>query len=126
MPVTTILLLPHPEHRERLLAPGAPICVRRAPGYDFGWITRTDMTVGYEDGAYYPLRDYQTAHLVLARDGAVVPEGVDRLARVTGWNPSDVESCVTILLTSGRRCARWAEPPGSLVLLDERGEVVGG
>lgn len=146
----TILLLPHPEHRERLLAPGAPVRVTSAPHNhasatgDEGWVFATEdgrLWVGWTEGYWaddvtvIDPDEYGLA-LVLARDGAVVPEGVDRLSRVSGWAREPIEAKIRTLLG----CPLEGEPAlartfdsndgideqGSFVLLDERGEVVGG
>lgn len=79
--ISTILLRPHAGARERLLAPGAPVWVTGARR-EVGWTVTNRPTVAFESGTYYDLSDYHTPHLVLARDGAEVYEGTDRLRRV--------------------------------------------
>ncbi len=74
--VRTILLLPHESTRAALLAPGAPMYdagLRR-----FGWAIPGGWSSG--DGVDQVLD--ADCHIVLARDGAEVYEGTDRLRRV--------------------------------------------
>lgn len=135
--ISTILLLPHAATRERLLAPGAPVYddVCRAYGWTIpgGWTTGEDVE-HYDAPPLSRTLDVDgDCHLVLARDGAVVPEGVDRLARVSGEPRTDIEDDTTDILearTDGmmRRRAisylvRHVASLGELVLLDAAGEV---
>lgn len=76
-----ILLLPHESTRAVLLAPGAPVAADLG-GWTFGWtvpenrVIQDDGDVGDADSVRRP------RHLVLARDGAEVYEGTNRLRRV--------------------------------------------
>ncbi len=98
--IAHILLLPHESTRAALLAPGAPVWIPAGLGEDaeFGWSVGRDVpqSDGVGEGAEHlecvPVAwasvgvghaDPAMLHLVLARDGAVVPEGSDRLARVS-------------------------------------------
>lgn len=127
-----ILLLPHRDTRAALLAPGAPVCcwVRDGKVCVYGWVgpkTRVAWEDGWDDG-----EDISAfgliggCCLVLARDGAVVPEGVDRAHRVTGRRLGP--SVVHVLADSHGAwiAALRAEvaPFGTPVLLDESGTEV--
>ena len=142
-PIATILLLPHAEHRERLLAPGAPVYdkVLRVWGWavptpsgspaPYGWIDNDADTLGLR--RFPP--DSDTC-LVLARESAEVYEGIDRAGRVL-WEQriraATLELEVRIVL--GRepgldveialeRLRQIVAPLGTLVLLDADGKDV--
>jgi len=127
--ISTILLLPHAETRERLLAPGAPVYdkVTQDDGWTVpgGYVQGSARTSGY----VYPL-DADTC-LVLARSGAVVPEGVDRLCRVEReaqpangwWATHDLEDALRNIMagTAPNPVPPEAFPLGTLLLLDSEG-----
>ena len=139
--IATILLLPHAETRERLLAPG----VLMAEPADRVWLTswscrKWGETVALgEDGVLRPVPE--KAHLVLARSGAEVYEGTDRAGRVSGALVHGVEARVraaslsfevAVLLghepsmnrtVAMERLRSIVTPLGDLLLLDEKGEV---
>ena len=127
--ISTILLLPHAETRERLLAPGAPVAYRDAMFWYFGWgVIGCNGTPGvsWPDIGDVPLFADDQDHLVLARSGAVVPEGVDRLRRVIGAEKSVgflIPPEVPTELHEAYRLARYAEWAGlgSPVYLDSEG-----
>lgn len=134
--IAHILLLPHAEHRERLLAPGAPVW---SPPRDFGWTLFAPDEDGDARSYWYGVADTawtsgDETHIVLARDGAIVPEGVDRLvraeraARPSGgwWYGPDLEDALRQIMegkASGADAAA-AFPLGTLLLLDADGRIV--
>lgn len=139
--IATILLLPNADTRERLMAPGAPICCCAPKVFAFGWACGSGqchwddepgvLTPDLDDvGITQPL----CVHLVLARDGAVVPEGVDRLCRVERstpdcpfWDPFRLEEALTALLSGEHpplAAVRALFPLGTLLLLDSSGSEV--
>lgn len=121
--IATILLLPHAETRERLLAPGAPVYddLCRAFGWTIpgGWTTGEDVEMHDAPPLATTLDVDGDCHIVLARSGAVVLEGVDRLARVLGVSPEAVEDRVQAMF-SGARLGSLAAG-GTVVLLDADG-----
>ena len=135
--ISTILLLPHAETRERLLAPGAPVAYRDAMFWYFGWgVIGCNGTPGvsWPDIGDVPLFADDQDHLVLARSGAVVPEGVDRLCRVEReaqpangwWATHDLEDALRNIMagTAPNPVPPEAFPLGTLLLLDSEGNVV--
>lgn len=142
MPVRTILLIPD-DAREGLLDPGAPICCWTPKVFAFGWACGSGQCHwDDEPGVLTPdldgvgITQPLCIHLVLARAGAVVPEGVDRLCRVERstpdcpfWEPFRLEGALTALLSGEHPplvAARALFPLGTLVLLDENGAEVSG
>ncbi len=128
--ISTILLLPHAETRERLLAPGAPVAVRGYCLRDYGWAlgatVRQSVYHSPEYGVCESAKD-DKVYLVLARSGAVVPEGADRLARATGLSAAVIERALFLLWARGPVddvVARTIAPLGTLLLLDAEGNVV--
>jgi hypothetical protein len=123
--IAHILLLPHEPTRAALLAPGAPVYdagLRR-----FGWGVH-DERLCYDDDSDDGAVDAYSC-LVLARDGAVVPEGVDRIARVTGLSAAVIERALFLLWARGPLddvVARTIAAVGTLLLLDAEGREVSG
>ena len=94
--VVTILLLPHDAHRTALLAPGVLL---RSQNRRYGWVATVQGTpwLVFDDGeAGRRPGGRERDHLVLARDRAVVLEGVDRLGR--HMYDVHVQACVEALL----------------------------
>ena len=121
--VHTILLLPHLHTREALLAPGAPVCDPTFLG--FGWVVWPGLASWTHNGAGC---SDSRQHLVLARDGKAVLEGVDRLARVHDvLSHQGAEKLVNDILSgdpSEPETAReFLSSLGLLVLLNEQGWV---
>ena len=147
--IAHILLLPHESTRSALLAPGAPVWIAEEldEPAEFGWTvdpdTRPNDDTDDPDESDTRPRTLvawpsvgvtgavsSSLHLVLARDGAVVPEGVDRLCRVEwaagipAWTPGQLESALKAILSEPTVVAQGAFPLGTLVLLDAEGREV--
>lgn len=153
--IATILLLPNADTRERLLAPGAPVWVGAdpldpSPDAEFGWAVGRDVPqsdgLGESDHmdcvpvAWASIgvghADPTRLHLVLARDGAIVPEGVDRLCHVDPgyrpWDPSALTNYLRALLSGEKtyrhgdrgQCGTLFGDLGTLILLDSSGSEV--
>lgn len=125
--ISTILLLPHADTRERLLAPGS-IGAIRSPSTGQVWfgplVADDDGRPCVWIGALHVLNAPALGgYLVLARDGAVVPEGVDRLCRVMQWDRGVMETRLGGLLAGERGSISW-RTPGTIVLLDADGKEV--
>lgn len=128
MNIRTILLLPHADARERLLAPGAPVWDSMMGR--FGWtVDDRHVCMPTADGDLSAEWDVDDCvHLVLARDGAVVPEGADRLARIRSFGRDETEAAFRDALKgypgSITAIRRWFGVLGTLVLLDADGKDV--
>lgn len=133
--ISTILLRPH-DPGERLLSPGAPVAYCTGKFWHYGWTAfcAVGRVVIYEsaiDGDL-PLVSDGTC-LVLARDGAVVPEGEDRLKRMMG-RPSSIDFVLWVMLARNSEQKSWTmaverlrqfvAPFGTLLLLDANGAEV--
>lgn len=124
--ISTILLLPHADTRERLLAPGVPVYIKMLRR--FGW----SVPDGWVDEAGPPrvrgLFDDWGCHLVLARSGARAYEGIDRVTRVADLPRADVEVSVAdaigapgvgaVLRQALSQLSLTVKGLGTLVLLD--------
>lgn len=147
--ISTILLRPHADTRERLLAPHAPVWIPAEPEIDepaeFG-TTVDRATPGIDDDengddelgerikVSWPSLGVcdsvaSALYLVLARDGAVVPEGVDRLARIRSFDRDETETAFRAALAgtpgSINALRRWFGVLGTLLLLlDSSGSEV--
>lgn len=151
--IAHILLLPHESTRAALLAPGAPVWIDADSGEpaEFGWVVDPttpafdddvpDVVDGYGQRikASWPSLGVGSSavsmlHLVLARDGDVVPEGVDRLVRAERaacpesgwWFGPDLEDALRQIMagTAPVPVPAAAFPLGTIVLLDGSGKEV--
>lgn len=153
LPVRTILLLPDAGTRVEILAPHAPVWIGAEPIIDepaeFGTTVdpATPVVDDYDDSDDSDPRDrikvswpslgvcgsvVAALYLVLARDGAVVPEGVMRAwyeADDVGYDESNglsdaLYGGIDVLVSAVSSWRRRGLPLGTLVLLDENGVEV--
>ncbi len=136
-----IVLIPHAALRDQLLAPHVPGAYRLPEKPEAGWVLGTIVAGGMhyaEDDGWItdPAAGWSEHALVLARDGAVVPEGVDRLCHVDPgyrpWDPTSLTRYLRALIAgestytdgSQGQCGSLFGEIGALVLIDDQWAVI--
>lgn len=130
--IFTILLLPHAGTRERLLAQYAPSAYRLPEKPEAGWVFGTVVAGGlhYADDDGWetdPTNGWSEHALVLARSGAVVPEGSDRLFRVADVSVPFDDALLAVINGGAWDVSNLVAvlaPLGTLLLLDADGREV--